>query len=326
LRTHFIAAVGLGAFDAAMRSCAEGLQLASEIGHARWLGRFELSLGTMNAVLRRYDDALRLATSGLDRAIRTGDRTGIAVGTLTLHALPPECATNRAELPSLEGVLEIFRARGDLANEMHALAILAQDAIDRDDARQAATWVLTRQERLGLTDLLNGLTISVMLGVHISRLRGEYAVSAFLHGTVAAHAEPLMAIMSPVHSALYRGALDTIRNSLGAEDYEAQTARGRLLDRSETLAELLTYLRDVVETAPTPPPSGTTGGFPGLTPREGQVLRLLAQGLRNKEIAGELRVTPKSVMHHTVSIYRKLGVRGRTEAVTIAVRSGVLPM
>ena len=229
-----------------MRSCVEGLQVASEIGHARWLGRFEISLGAMNAALRQYEEAARLAASGLDRAIRTGDRTGMALGSLALHALPPECVTNRAELPSLEGVLEIFRAQSDLGNEMHTLAVLAQDAIDIDDPRQAATWVLTRQERLGRTDLLNGLTISVMFGVHISRLRGEFAVGAFLHGTVAAHTEPLLAIMSPVHSALYRNGLETIRTSLGAEMYEAQTARGRLLDRDETLAELLTYLRDVV--------------------------------------------------------------------------------
>lgn len=326
LRTHFIAAVGLGAFDAAMTSCAAGLQLASEIGHARWIGRFEISLCAMNAALRQYEEAARLAASGLDRATRTGDRTGKALGSLALHALPPECITNHVELPPLEWVLGVFRAHGDLANEMHTLAILAQDAIDRDDPHQAASWVLTRQERLGRTDLLNGLTISVMFGVHISRLRGEFAVSAFLHGTVAAHIGPLMAIMSPVHSALYRSALDSIRRSLGAEQYEAQTARGRLLDRDETLAELLTYLRDVVHTAPAAPPSGAVGGFPGLTPREGQVLRLLAQGLHNKEIAGELRVTPKSVMHHTVSIYRKLGVRGRTEAVSAAVRSGMLSM
>ena len=165
-----------------------------------------------------------------------------------------------------------------------------------------------------------------MFGVHISRLRGEFAVGAFLHGTVAAHTEPLLAIMSDFHSALYRNGLETIRASLGAEMYEAQTARGRLLSRDETLAELLTYLRDVVDTALAPPPSGAVDGFPALTPREGQVLRLLAQGLHNKEIAGELRVTPKSVMHHTVSIYRKLGVRGRTEAVTAAVRSGMLSM
>ena len=165
-----------------------------------------------------------------------------------------------------------------------------------------------------------------MFGVHISRLRGELAVGAFLHGTVAAHTEPLLAIMSSFHSALYRDGLETIRASLGAEMYEAQTARGRLLSRDATLAELLTYLRDVVDTAPAPPPSDAVGGFPGLTAREGQVLRLLAQGLHNKEIASELRVTPKSVMHHTVSIYRKLGVRGRTEAVTAAVRWGLLSM
>ena len=62
------------------------------------------------------------------------------------------------------------------------------------------------------------------------------------------------------------------------------------------------------------------------TPRETQVLGLLARGLRNKEIATELGITTKSVMHHTVSIYRRLGVRSRTEAVTVAAQRGVITL
>ncbi|MDQ0613979.1 DNA-binding CsgD family transcriptional regulator/predicted ATPase [Microbacterium sp. W4I4] len=324
LHTHFNAAAGLGEFEAAMRSCVEGLRLASEIGHTRWLGRFEISLGTMNAALRRYEEAASLTASGFERAMRAGDRTGVALGSLALHALPPECVTDRAELPSLEGVLEMFRAQSDLVHEMHTLAILAQDAIESGDSHRAAAWVLTRQERLGRMDLLNGLTISAMCAVQISLLRGEPAIGAFLHGSIAAHIAPLMAIMSPAHSALYRHALDSIRGSLSLEDYARQTARGRMLDRDETLSELLTYLREVVDAAPAPPAASAAAASPELTPREHQVLRLLAQGLHNKEIAGALRITPKSVMHHTVSIYRKLGVRGRTEAVTAALHSGML--
>ena len=59
----------------------------------------------------------------------------------------------------------------------------------------------------------------------------------------------------------------------------------------------------------------------GLTDRQLQVVQLLAAGLTNKEIARRLGVTPKTVMHHTVAIYQRLGVRGRSEAVAWAIRA-----
>ena len=54
---------------------------------------------------------------------------------------------------------------------------------------------------------------------------------------------------------------------------------------------------------------------PELTAREIEVLRELADGGTNKDVAAALGIRPKTVMHHAASIYRKLHVRGRGEAV-----------
>ena len=62
-----------------------------------------------------------------------------------------------------------------------------------------------------------------------------------------------------------------------------------------------------------------------LTDRQLEVVRLLVGGLTNKEIALRLGLTPKTVMHHTVAIYQRLGVRGRSETVAWAIRAGVTP-
>ena len=51
-----------------------------------------------------------------------------------------------------------------------------------------------------------------------------------------------------------------------------------------------------------------------LTPREQEVLELLAAGLTNREIAEQLVISPQTVKKHTGGIYGKLGVRSRTEA------------
>ncbi|MGF1470355.1 MAG: response regulator [Rubrobacteraceae bacterium] len=63
-----------------------------------------------------------------------------------------------------------------------------------------------------------------------------------------------------------------------------------------------------------------------LTERETEVLRLLARGRANKQIAGELFVEEKTVKTHVSSILRKLGVQSRTQAALFAVRSGLVSM
>jgi len=59
-----------------------------------------------------------------------------------------------------------------------------------------------------------------------------------------------------------------------------------------------------------------------LTDREGQVLRLMAAGLANGEIAERLVVSPETVKTHVGSVLAKLGVRDRTQAVIVAYESG----
>jgi NarL family two-component system response regulator YdfI len=63
-----------------------------------------------------------------------------------------------------------------------------------------------------------------------------------------------------------------------------------------------------------------------LTPREVEVLRLLADGSGNKEIASHLGISEHTVKFHISSILGKLGVSTRTEAVTTGIRRGLIPL
>jgi len=63
-----------------------------------------------------------------------------------------------------------------------------------------------------------------------------------------------------------------------------------------------------------------------LTPREREILQLLAQGLSNREIADQLSLSTATVKGHIESIYSKLKVNSRTEAVTSALRLGILQL
>jgi two-component system NarL family response regulator len=61
---------------------------------------------------------------------------------------------------------------------------------------------------------------------------------------------------------------------------------------------------------------------PTLTAREIEVLRLIARGLRNKEIAADLRISEETAQGHVKSIFSKLSVHDRTEAVALGIRRG----
>ena len=77
-----------------------------------------------------------------------------------------------------------------------------------------------------------------------------------------------------------------------------------------------------VSAAATPEP-GSASLF---TPREQDVLKLLAEGLPNKGVASRLEVSEHTVKFHVNSIMGKLNAQSRTEAVILATRLGLLPL
>jgi len=87
-----------------------------------------------------------------------------------------------------------------------------------------------------------------------------------------------------------------------------------------------TVARQVVRRAveQTQSPSPAEPSAHSLTPREMQVLRLLAQGLDNATIAQELVITKRTVQNHVSNIYGKLNAASRTEAALYAIRHGLV--
>jgi DNA-binding NarL/FixJ family response regulator len=71
-------------------------------------------------------------------------------------------------------------------------------------------------------------------------------------------------------------------------------------------------------------PPAANDGYDGLSARETEVLAQLARGAGNKQIAAALAISEHTVKFHVASIFAKLGVASRTEAVTQGVRRGLI--
>jgi two-component system NarL family response regulator len=117
----------------------------------------------------------------------------------------------------------------------------------------------------------------------------------------------------------------------GDEDiYRALEAGAVTYLLKDTLGEkMIGVIREVAKGGrPIPPEVAErlTGRMfqPALTNRETEVLQLIARGMRNKEIAAELKISDETAQGHVKNILAKLSVHDRTEAVAVAIRRGIV--
>jgi DNA-binding NarL/FixJ family response regulator len=189
----------------------------------------------------------------------------------------------------------------------------AQAKLDETEAAFAAGAELEGiAERLG-TPYLRG-RVRVVAG-ELAHHRGDHEEARrALEDALDLFAESA----APYEAALARLALSRALASLGrpdAAESEAQAAR-------ETFAQL----GAAREVALTEAPGGDATGVGDLTPREREVLRLVAKGLSDGEIAERLVLSPHTVHRHVANVRTKLRLPSRAAAVAYAARAGLLSL
>jgi DNA-binding NarL/FixJ family response regulator len=88
----------------------------------------------------------------------------------------------------------------------------------------------------------------------------------------------------------------------------------------------LTHGVEVIPDQPTRPLARPAAVDTSLSTREREVLGMVARGLRNKEIAEELFISPSTVNYHLTAIFNKLAVANRAEAVAVAFQRGLVTL
>jgi DNA-binding CsgD family transcriptional regulator/tetratricopeptide (TPR) repeat protein len=299
----------LGEYAAAQAWGQQSLTIERQMGN-RWSMAFSLmTLGKVTYALHAYRDARQLFEQSLRIREELGDIRGAALcfnwlGD-TAVAMHEHAQAGQRYRQSLEWFQEIGNQWGIAASLLN----LGQLAIKQVQYAAAAR-MLGHGLRLALEIQALPQVLTILSAcVDLLRSRGEPAWAAELEQIVTSRSATLAAVQPPAQRLLAssdRVAADlTLEQAIAAIEHQAP-----ILDADR---------RTMGEQSEAQNPKSKIQYTAGLTAREVEVLRLVAQGLTDKEVAEQLIVSPRTVTTHLTAIYGKLQINSRSAATRFAV-------
>ena len=214
--------------------------------------------------------------------------------------------------------LALFRemdARWDIARAIYTTGRVKAKQHDLSAARRHFEESLALSRELGeqfiLSLSLEGLA-EVLSG------QGELRWAVQLWGAAESLREAIAVPLPPVDRPTYEQAVSFARAQLGEPAFQIAWQEGRTMTPGQALAAHGEPVTISVEPAVAPQVRASHTYPAGLTAREVEVLRLVAQGFTNREVAAHLVVSPRTVNFHLTSIYSKIGVSTRNAATRYA--------
>jgi DNA-binding NarL/FixJ family response regulator len=166
---------------------------------------------------------------------------------------------------------------------------------------------------------------SVANHASLAGAEGQWERAVRLAGASAMISDTISALPIPLVQGMLEEAIQGARQALSESTFANAWAAGRALSLEQALTEALTTASPV---ALEPPASAVAEpqrqGLANLSPRELDVLRLVASGSRNREICQTLVLSESTVETHLRHIYEKTGARNRADAVAYALRQGLV--
>jgi ATP/maltotriose-dependent transcriptional regulator MalT len=286
-----------------------------------FLGRVRFAQGDTMSTRSLAEESLALC-----RAMKHQDGLARALDLLG------QCALRQGEASRAQALFEeslaLFRLLGEQRNIAWSLLRMARAAaVQGDNAAAFARY----EESLALfreMDDTGGLASCLKEWAELVARQGEAAWAARLWGA----AESLHRVKR-AHDSFILPAMDTgdeqlmaaARTHLGEQAFAQALAEGRMMTPEQALAARDELLIPDRTTAKSDMKAGTdthqkpSPTYPcGLTEREVEVLRLVARGLTDAQIAEELVISPRTVNAHLRSIYNKLGITSRNAATYFA--------
>jgi predicted ATPase/serine/threonine protein kinase/DNA-binding CsgD family transcriptional regulator len=310
---------GQGEYTRARVLCEECLTLSSDLGDTRGAANAQLLMAQMLFDTQATPTLVRTQAEDVLALYRqVDDKEGIAacfhlLGQIIL--LQDETEEARSWF---EQSVALHKELGHQAGLAWAVSGLARVAFAQGDyivARNRYEESLARAKAMDDQELL----VSCMEGMAmVVSAQGEPAWAARLWGAAEVLRKTIGEPLSPVEHAFYERAIMDARRRLGERAFEAGWVQGRTMTPDQALQAQLP-----LPALSASPSTSVAGRMPiaypaGLTVREVEVLRLVAKGMTDAQIAETLVISPRTVNTHLTSIYNKIGVSSRSEATRYA--------
>ena len=320
----------------AVAAAAAARDLAEQARNTRWQAEAAFATALVRRAIGDSDGATAAVIDASQLAARShNQRVAIRCELLLCEHRTRSAATGRADTGSRLGVtLRDLRPRADRIGDRRCRIL-----VDLAEVIGTAHEPVGEAERrlIALIDEVHadgdhvlGRLVTFAAAV-LCAARGEAEAATTLIHTLPCIDEA--ASLAPVQlAASYVELCRKVEQSLGRSGRTAARVTATHLDEAGALALARRTLESVAERGDLSPDSPTRTGLatPGdperldsLTARETDVLGWMAEGLSNKDIARELGVSAKTVMHHAGAIYRKLRVSGRGEAAAAVLQGRV---
>ncbi len=294
----------------------EGLALARELGDKSLIATTLLTSGDIAASQSNLTQAVALDQEGLALARELGLKSLISIAVQDLAYLAALQGNLTQALVRAQEGLALARELGDkslIASTLHTLGYLAglQGNISHASARYQEGLAVAQE--IGYQQYI-GLHLVGLAGIAATERQHRRAARIF---AVASNILDIDIDMNALERADYERAVDSTRSHLGEQAFKAAWAEGSAMTPEQALATP----EDVpVSLFPAHISSSPLPVYPdGLTAREVEVLRLLAEGQSVAQIADGLIISPRTVSTHITSIYRKIQVSSRSSATRYAI-------
>lgn len=294
------------------------VELYRELGDLVSLGTGIMMQGGMAIALGKHNTARLLLEESMALARAAGDKYRIA---LTLNYMGDLARSERqvAQAQAIyEESLSILRELGatkEMPAILHNLAYvcLYQGDIERAQALFYESLEAQRAQnnREGILEGLRGFAA-------LASASGLAAEGASLYAAAAANGRGDSASLWALEKLEYEHYIELARARLSDAEFEAEQAKGRALSMQQAIEYALN-----LHFGPPGPLQKELDASHALTEREREVVTLIARGLSNGEIAGELVLSKRTVEHHIANVLSKLGFTNRAQIVRWTIENGL---
>jgi predicted ATPase/DNA-binding CsgD family transcriptional regulator len=320
--------VDLNELAAAHRTLTECLEIARELADEWGIAVALSSAGYLDLRERNWSAAQTHIEQALTIHRRLGDEGSVAILLNNLAHVARHRGDDLGAVGLLEQSLALSRRLGHPAGV--TLYNLGDWALRRGEIPRATAYLAEALREGARSGELRSIVVSAGGLARLAVAVGQPEVAARLIGTINAVSQQTHLNLSLEFQSELERAANVARARLGEATFRAMETSGAVAPLAQVTAEAVAWVDALQPPEPSDPPRVLVqSNLPlppvGLSPREMDVLRLIAVGKSNREIADALVISLNTVARHVSNIFDKVGAANRTEAAAFAHHHGLAP-